>query len=281
MRLNDDNEIECFSLDGKNCTTDNLGNDVNKCSAYITANLKNVKPIVCTEDEYNTPGHWCQKVAALYYDKFLCNSLTGLNTGVRIKSCKKKIIECLSVDGMTCSTNDGQCKSADPKALGLNLDYWFRKSEPFMDGAFAESHMLKLKEKKMFLYRQIILLPDISVAASDNNTINVLTIPLTKVKIPHHLTFAKFKVYTPAVGVNFKFNPNNFTKEKLVLKINDKAISMLGKVDNNLYKSKSFAFEGIIKSIRKGEHVFSIDFYGAGFPSIMSGELFFQLEGYY
>jgi len=288
IRLNEDLDIECFSLNARDCAWDNALLDLTKCKEFIKKNLPNVKPLVCGpmhKSIYGGSGydssHWCSITAAKYFEKWLCSNSTGLNTGLRLKFANRPIIECLSMDGIGCTNDNDKCLKATATSIGVNYKTSKFDLKALMAKSFNDSDAFKSTKRKKFIYQEIINLPDVSPTPSDVDNISVLNIPLTTVNFPSELNFAKFRVRTPAVGVNYNFKTTNFTKEKLVLKMGDIVIGQLGKFDYDKYKNKSFEFEGIIKTVEKGPKVFSFDFYGSGSPSLMAGEAFFSIEGFY
>ena len=73
FRYNENGDIECFSIDGKECS---WGNGTGKtCIDYIKNNLKNINPLICGSmhkmiyggDGYENEGHWCRDLM----DKFV------------------------------------------------------------------------------------------------------------------------------------------------------------------------------------------------------------------
>ncbi|XWV25763.1 hypothetical protein QJ857_gp1325 [Tupanvirus soda lake] len=72
LQVNQNNEIQCASTDGNNCLW--LDNETNCQKELVavklienTSILRNeLKPVVCTNSQYNQPGHWCYNSKAYY-----------------------------------------------------------------------------------------------------------------------------------------------------------------------------------------------------------------------
>jgi hypothetical protein len=52
IRINNWDDIECMSANGKDCVP-------GPCQQYLTNPVSPVQPIICNQDKYNDPNHWC------------------------------------------------------------------------------------------------------------------------------------------------------------------------------------------------------------------------------
>jgi hypothetical protein len=100
IRVNAAGQIECFSIDGKECAG-SLNNDI-KCREFVTRNKASLKPIVCSKKDLKTKGHFCHKAKNFFFKRWHCPDETGLNMAVKFS--KKFGVKCLSKDGRNCLT---------------------------------------------------------------------------------------------------------------------------------------------------------------------------------
>jgi hypothetical protein len=98
IRINAAGQIECFSIDGKECVK-SLKNDI-KCREFVTGNKSLLKPIVCSENDIEKKGHLCRKAKKFFFNRWHCPDETGLNLAVKFS--KNFGIKCLSKDGEEC-----------------------------------------------------------------------------------------------------------------------------------------------------------------------------------
>ena len=98
LRLTQNNDIECFSLDGKKCFEEN---DEAKCVKFVSLNIKKIKPLVCKKEQYNDKNHHCYKGKKFFFKQWKCFEHTGIEAAVRINK-KTSKIECLSNNGKKC-----------------------------------------------------------------------------------------------------------------------------------------------------------------------------------
>jgi len=107
IRLSSTGNIECFSLDGKNCSKVPLQKD--QCKNYIQKNIHKVQPISCGKQMrekigntgYNIKNHWCRKGYNWYFKTWHCEPETGINTAIKINP-KSFNVECISKNGRDC-----------------------------------------------------------------------------------------------------------------------------------------------------------------------------------
>ena len=99
IRLTSKGEIECFSVDGKDCSS-NFSSD-HSCRAYVMAHRHQSQPVKCTPEQYNKADHWCSEGKKFFYKKWHCPDETGLKVAIRFDE-KSFRVNCLSVDGKKC-----------------------------------------------------------------------------------------------------------------------------------------------------------------------------------
>ena len=116
IRLNRNYDVECLSIDGKNCLTKEISTD-KECNNFMFKNFDNIKPLACGKmlkavngtEGYGVANHWCEQGKKWFFDTWHCVDETNIQTGLRIDWVTKNI-ECLSEDGKECLWNDlGAC----------------------------------------------------------------------------------------------------------------------------------------------------------------------------
>lgn len=125
IRLTDTGDVECFSVDGKECST-GFKTDW-ECRSYIVSKMLQMKPVVCQAAQYEQADHWCSEGKKFFYTNWHCPEETGLN--VAIKFDESFVVECLSLDGKTCLT-DKAASAACKKAGGSCGDFMFKSMMP-------------------------------------------------------------------------------------------------------------------------------------------------------
>jgi len=121
VRLGIDGDIECLSINGKNCI-DNLKTNKD-CISFINNNIRNINTLSCglkrnkiknKLDLLNKPN-WCSKAFDYFYNKWHCKLETGIKTPIRINF-ETLNIECLSKSGKDCiwgDTTNEACEKAN------------------------------------------------------------------------------------------------------------------------------------------------------------------------
>ena len=99
IRLSKDNQVECFSLDGRKCV-DNLNDEV-KCREFIKTNIRKLIPFKCKQHLYKENNHLCHQAKLFYFKQWKCFEHTGIKAAVRINR-KTGKIKCLSYNGKSC-----------------------------------------------------------------------------------------------------------------------------------------------------------------------------------
>jgi hypothetical protein len=124
FRIGRDGDLECFSLDNKNCVT---GFDSTKnCQNFVINNIQKVLPVQCKDDffekkdqiDYSTKQAWCKKVKNILGVNWSCFQQTGMEEVVRI-NLETMYPECLLTAEGTCANYNsfGKC---GPTQLGLD-----------------------------------------------------------------------------------------------------------------------------------------------------------------
>lgn len=99
IRLTQSGDIECFSLDGKDCSA-GFAQDY-ECRSYVSAHIRKVIPVRCTKEQYTQHDHWCNSGKKYFFKKWHCPSETGLNVAIKFNK-KTWKVQCLSLDGKKC-----------------------------------------------------------------------------------------------------------------------------------------------------------------------------------
>ena len=100
IRLTSTGDIECFSLNGRDCAW-GLNNDAS-CRKYVAQNKFILNPLKCKAAQYKQSNHWCHQGRIYFYEKWQCPSETGLKVAVRLNQHTFRV-ECLSRNGRTCA----------------------------------------------------------------------------------------------------------------------------------------------------------------------------------
>jgi len=149
IRLNRNYDIECLSINGKDCiwNTIQTGHD---CFKFMLANEGKIKPLVCGKmhkevhgiEGYGNSDHWCEIGRKWYFNNWHCNEEHGLPTGIRIDSTTKNV-ECLSSNGKDCvtdfracqraKTSRRHCKFTKPLRCGSENMKLFNNTNPYYD----------------------------------------------------------------------------------------------------------------------------------------------------
>jgi len=132
LRVNLNNEVECWSENGKECVF-GLSTD-EKCAAVVNINNKSkLKPLQCGmhhkelfgTNGYDNKGHWCHKGLNYFFGKYLCPKLTGLRQTVKLDKETGDVV-CMSKDFVDCYEGKdanavcgsvNKCKSANPRKM--------------------------------------------------------------------------------------------------------------------------------------------------------------------
>ena len=96
IRISSNNEVECFSLDGKQCISNITSDD--ECREIVNRNIEKVKVVKCSKSDKRS---WCKSAKNFFYNKWHCPSETGDHFSTRINRFTG-ITECLSLDGKIC-----------------------------------------------------------------------------------------------------------------------------------------------------------------------------------
>ena len=99
IRINNFNQIECFSINGKECIS-NLNSEIN-CRKFVKENFNFLKPFTCSEDNKKDKLHWCFKAVNFFYNKWHCENDTGIDIGIKLNVITGDVM-CLSFNGKTC-----------------------------------------------------------------------------------------------------------------------------------------------------------------------------------
>jgi len=119
IRLNRNLDIECLSIDGRNCAWGLIESD-QACFDYLNTNALKIAPLTCGAMHnslyggpgYFTPGHWCEAGRQWFFETWHCPSETGIGTGIKYDWTSKNI-ECQSNDGKNCLWgSDQDCQNA-------------------------------------------------------------------------------------------------------------------------------------------------------------------------
>ena len=110
LRLNNDNDIECWSENGKDCIW-GLNTEAKCMEAIDQKNIGKLNPISCGikhkeihgTNGYDVKGHWCQKALKNFFGKYHCPSESGLKEAVKLDKHTGEV-KCLSKDMITCYT---------------------------------------------------------------------------------------------------------------------------------------------------------------------------------
>jgi len=113
IRLTQSGAIECFSLDGRDCSS-GFTND-HECRAYVSEHKKKVLPVKCTKADYKNKNHWCKEAKKYFFKKCHCPWETGLSVAIKFSK-KEWKVKCLSMDGKKCLKDKAaskMCKKAN------------------------------------------------------------------------------------------------------------------------------------------------------------------------
>jgi hypothetical protein len=150
IRLNRNYEVECLSLNGKDCINEKVQSSED-CYKFTLQNELTLKPLVCGQmhksiygkEGYGDAEHWCEKGRQWFFNRWHCSDETGLPTSIRL-DWKTKNVECLSSNGKDCVLNDvkacqrantsrRKCKFTKPVRCGLENIKLFNNINPYYD----------------------------------------------------------------------------------------------------------------------------------------------------
>jgi hypothetical protein len=150
IRLNRNFDVECLSLDGKNCVWNTIKTGA-QCFDYMLKNEGKFTPLTCGKmhksiygiEGYGTAGHWCEIGKNFYFNTWHCSEETSIPTGLRIDWVTKNV-ECLSTNGKECVWNDfaacqraktskRNCKYTTPFLCGESNIKYFNGTNPYYD----------------------------------------------------------------------------------------------------------------------------------------------------
>ena len=97
VRLNEKNEVQCFSINGSDCAT--FSNDQD-CRSFVENKVSKLLPVTCGKKD----SGWCKDANKFFFKKWLCNEVTGLKTGIKLS--KNGDVQCLSKNGKDCVWGD-------------------------------------------------------------------------------------------------------------------------------------------------------------------------------
>ena len=98
IRLNSNNMVQCFSMNGQTCNT--LKTE-SICRDFIAANNKRVKTIECQESQTKIEGHWCNQSHNYFFKQWHCQNETGIQTGIKLDPITGHSM-CISFNGKDC-----------------------------------------------------------------------------------------------------------------------------------------------------------------------------------
>lgn len=150
IRLNRNYEVECLSLNGKDCVFDKVQTG-EQCYKFTLQNEQAIKPLVCGKmhksiygkEGYGEAGHWCEQGRQWFFNRWHCSDETNLPTSIRI-DWKTKNVECMSSNGKYCMINDvkachrantsrRKCKYTKPVRCGQENIKLFNQINPYYD----------------------------------------------------------------------------------------------------------------------------------------------------
>jgi hypothetical protein len=99
IRLTHTGAIECFSMDGRDCSS-GFTND-HECRSYVAEHKRKVLPVKCTKEDYKKKDHWCKEAKKYFFKKWHCPWETGLTVAIKFSK-KAWKVKCLSMDGKKC-----------------------------------------------------------------------------------------------------------------------------------------------------------------------------------
>jgi len=154
VRINNNNDVECWSENGKDCTW-GLNSEAKCLSVIDPKNLSKLNPVSCGvkhklihgTNGYDVPGHWCNKALKHFFGKWHCPLETGLKETI-IMDKDTGEIKCLSKDLITCYTGkdaqsvcegDNECKK---KKEENKKKSFFENSAPPQKDEKNQIHML-------------------------------------------------------------------------------------------------------------------------------------------
>ncbi len=108
IRVNSDNEVECWSHDGQHCLWGL--NTQKKCLETVAKkNILKLVPLQCGivqkrllgTNGYDNNGHWCHKGLQYYFGRYHCPSESGLKVAVKLNRLTGEV-RCMSKNLKTC-----------------------------------------------------------------------------------------------------------------------------------------------------------------------------------
>jgi hypothetical protein len=120
IRLNRNYEIECLSLNGKDCVWNTIVNGED-CHKFTIENQSRLQPLACGAmsmaihgtEGFGNGKHWCEQGRQWFFNRWHCSDETGLAASIRVDLFTNNV-ECLSSNGKDCILNDvNACKSAN------------------------------------------------------------------------------------------------------------------------------------------------------------------------
>lgn len=150
IRLNREFDVECLSLDGKECIWNTIKTG-RECHDYMVKNEGKFIPLVCGKSHkavhgiegYGNVNHWCEIGRKFYFNTWHCQDESEIPTGLRMDWATKNV-ECLSENGKDCVWNNNaacqrakvstrNCKWTKPLVCGQQNIKLFNNTNPYYD----------------------------------------------------------------------------------------------------------------------------------------------------
>ena len=150
IRLNRNFDVECLSLNGKDCLW-NQARTPQDCFDLMLKYEGKIQPLTCGIahkaiygiEGYGKADHWCEIGRQWFFNTWHCSDETNIPTGIKI-DWETKNVECLSQDGKECVWNDvktchrakdskRKCAFTKPLICGSANAMYFNNTNPYYD----------------------------------------------------------------------------------------------------------------------------------------------------